>query len=249
MPPEGSLSVRARHVLPGGAFTLEVDLTAPRGVTILFGPSGAGKSTLLSIVAGLTRPAEGLVSLGDETWLDTTKDVVVSPEARRVAYVFQSLALFPHMTALENAVFGVDARLKRSEREERAKASLARFRVSHLSGRKPKTYSGGEAQRVALARAFAMSPKLVLLDEPFSALDAELRYEFVAEVKAASRELGVPVLHVTHDRAEARVLADHVICIDRGKVVSSGSPEIVLGDRETARRTAERDLGRNATEA
>ena len=249
MPSEGQLTVRVRHVLPGGGFSLDVDLTAPRGVTILFGPSGAGKSTLLSVIAGLARPHEGKVELGGETWLDTSKDLVVPPEARRVAYVFQSLALFPHMTALENVMFGVDRRLDRAERQKRATDSLGRFRVSQLSGRKPRTYSGGEAQRVALARAFAMSPKLVLLDEPFSALDAELRYEFVAEVKAASRELAVPVVHVTHDKAEARVLADHVICLDRGRVMASGGPEVVLGSPASAPRSIEGGGNHDAHEA
>jgi molybdate transport system ATP-binding protein len=229
MPSEGSLFVRARHVLPGAAFTLDVEIEAPKGVTIVFGPSGSGKSTLLSIVAGLVKPDEGVVRLDRETWLDTAGGVAWSPESRRVAYVFQSLALFPHMTALENVLFGIDKKLGRTEREKRANASLARFRVPHLAQRKPRTFSGGEAQRVALARAFAMAPKVVLLDEPFSALDAELRYEFVAEVRAASRDLGVPVLHVTHDRAEARVLGDHVVVMRGGRVVMRGDPETALG--------------------
>lgn len=238
MPPEAGLSVRARYMLPGGAFKLDVEIEAPRGVTILFGPSGSGKSTLLSVIAGLVEPDDGEVRLGGETWLDTRSDVVWPPERRRVAYVFQSLALFPHMTALGNVAFGVDRELSKPDRERRARESLARFRAAHLADRKPKTYSGGEAQRVALARAFAMSPKVVLLDEPFSALDADLRYEFVADVRAASRDLGVPVLHVTHDRAEARVLGDHVIRLDAGKVVASGPPDVAFGAKAGPRLSA-----------
>ncbi len=237
MPPDGTLSVVARHSLPGGSFSIDLEVDAPPGVTIVFGPSGAGKSTLLSIIAGLVVPDAGSVKLGGETWLDVERGVVVAPERRRVAYVFQSLALFPHMTALENASFGVDRALSKSERRSRAEASLARFRAAHLAKRKPATFSGGEAQRVALARAFAMSPKVVLLDEPFSALDAELRYEFVADVRSASRELGIPVLHVTHDRAEARVLGDQVICIEGGRVTLRGAPDQALGPASGAKRS------------
>ena len=110
--------------------------------------------------------------------------------------------------------------------------------MGHLAARRPKTFSGGEAQRVALARAFAMSPRIVLLDEPFSSLDAELRYEFVTEVRAASRDLGVPVLHVTHDRAEARVLGDQVVCMSQGRVVARGTPDVALGEPAAPRRAA-----------
>ncbi|NUO51539.1 MAG: ABC transporter ATP-binding protein [Polyangiaceae bacterium] len=249
MRPEAGLFVRARHTLPGGAFTLDVEVDAPRGVTILFGPSGSGKSTLLSVIAGLVTPREGEVRLGNETWLDTKNDVAWPPEHRRVAYVFQSLALFPHMTGLANVAFGIDQSLSKPERERRARDSLSRFRAGHLADRRPKTYSGGEAQRVALARAFAMSPRVVLLDEPFSALDADLRYEFVADVRTASRDLGVPVLHVTHDRAEARVLGDHVIRLDAGKVVASGSPDFALGKQSGPRTSAREELSYDPTEA
>jgi molybdate transport system ATP-binding protein len=249
MQPEDGLFVRVRHTLPGAAFTLDVEVRAPRGVTILFGPSGSGKSTLLSVIAGLTTPLEGEVRLGSETWLDTKRDVAWPPEHRRVAYVFQSLALFPHMTGLANVAFGIDRGLGKLERESRARECLARFRAAHLAERKPKTYSGGEAQRVALARAFAMSPRVVLLDEPFSALDADLRYEFVADVRTASRDLGVPVLHVTHDRAEARVLGDHVIRLDAGKVVASGPPDDALGTKSSAKPSAREGLSYDPTEA
>ncbi len=241
MSTDRTLYVRARHQhpaqTPAGGFAVDVEIEAPPGVTILFGPSGAGKSTLLSIVAGLVHPTEGLVRLGGETWFDASARVAWPPERRRVAYVFQSLALFPHMTAAENVAFGIDRAVPRSERDERAHASLSRFRVGHLAGRRPKTFSGGEAQRVALARAFAMSPRIVLLDEPFSSLDAELRYEFVAEVRAASRDLGVPVLHVTHDRAEARVLGDQVVCMSQGRVVARGAPDVALAEPAPPRRS------------
>jgi molybdate transport system ATP-binding protein len=226
---EAALSVTARLARKGGGFTFDVTLEAPPGITIVFGASGAGKSTLLSIIAGLEAPTEGFVKLGDDVWLDTSRGVAKPVEARRVAYVFQSLALFPHMTALENVAFGIDRRVAKEERARRALASLARFRAGHLEARVPRTFSGGEAQRVALARAFAMSPTVVLLDEPFSALDSDLRYEFVADLRTASRDLGVPVLHVTHDRAEARVLGDRAVRMEGGRIVARGRPEDVLG--------------------
>jgi len=216
------------------AFTLDVCIDAPVGVTILFGPSGSGKSTILSIIAGLERPAEGRVSLGDAVWLDTARGLAWPPEKRRVAYLFQSLALFPHMSALKNVAFGIDRTLPKPRREAVARASLERFRAGHLERREPATFSGGEAQRVALARAFAMSPRVVLLDEPFSALDDELKAEFAEDVRSAGRDLGAVVLHVTHDRAEARALGDRVVRLEAGRVIASGVPEDVLQETPAA---------------
>ncbi len=232
MPADRSLEVRVKLARAGGGFSLDVDFEVPPGVTILFGPSGSGKSTILGVIAGLVRPDAGYVRLGDDVWLDTSARVAWPPERRRVAYVFQSLALFPHMSALENVAYGIDRALEKEARRERARASLARFRAGHLELRRPATFSGGEAQRVALARAFAMSPRVVLLDEPFSALDSDLRYGFASDVRSASRDLGVPVVHVTHDRAEARALGDHVVCIQGGRIEERGDPDMLLAERE-----------------
>lgn len=223
------VEVRLRRGRDGASFTLDATLSAPPGVTVLFGPSGAGKSTLLSIVAGLVRPDAGTVQLAGDMWCDRAAGVEVPVHRRRVAFVFQGLALFPHMTAAQNVAYGVDRALDARARAERASASLSRFRADHLADRHPSTFSGGEAQRVALARAFAMSPRVVLLDEPFSAMDRGLRGELVDLVRRLADDLAVPVLHVTHRRSEALALGDRVALIRGGRVEALGAPRDVLG--------------------
>ena len=208
-------------------FGLDVELTCPPGVTCVMGPSGSGKSTLLAILAGLQLPDQGRVAMGSEVWLDRTTGVEVPVHRRRLSYVFQGLALFPHMSALHNVQYGMHD-VPRGEREDKAMALLKRVGVAHLAKRRPRTFSGGEAQRVALARALARAPQLVLLDEPFSALDRELRAQLTALVRELVAEAKVPLVHVTHSIAEARVLADRVVRIEKGRVVAHGTPEEVL---------------------
>jgi molybdate transport system ATP-binding protein len=215
-------------------FRLAVKLRAPPGITILFGPSGSGKSTTLAAIAGLLRPDAGRVTLGDDVWFDAKDRVHRAVEERRVAFVFQSLALFPHMTAVANVSYGMPRATPAAARAERAEQMLARFHVGHLAARKPPTFSGGEAQRVALARALAMSPRVVLLDEPFSALDRELRDELCTDLRASAVELGVPVLHVTHHRQEARALGDRVIKMERGAIVAEGTLDELLPEDKHA---------------
>jgi molybdate transport system ATP-binding protein len=203
-------------------FDLDVAFDVPPGVTVLFGPSGSGKSTTLAAIAGLVRPASGRIAVDDEVWFDSQANIQVAVHRRRVAFVFQSLALFPHMTALENVVYGVRRALDRSARARRARALLERLRVPHLADRKPRTFSGGEAQRVALARALATSPRVILLDEPFSALDGELRVELMADLRESIGELHLPVLFVTHHREEARALGDRLVLLKDGRVQRVG---------------------------
>jgi molybdate transport system ATP-binding protein len=148
---------------------------------------------------------------------------------RRLAYVSQGLALFPHMTALANVTYGMTD-VPRAEREGRALALLDRVGVQHLARRRPRTFSGGEAQRVALARALARSPQLMLFDEPFSALDRDLRAQLTALVRELVAEIKVPLVHVTHSVNEARQLADQVVRIEKGKVVARGTPAETLAD-------------------
>jgi molybdate transport system ATP-binding protein len=210
-----------------GEFALDVELDCPPGITCVMGPSGAGKSTILAVLAGLALPDAGRIALGDEVWLDRAHGVDVPVHARRLAYVFQGLALFPHMTALGNVAYGLGAAPRR-DRSRRAQALLDRLGVGHLARRRPRTFSGGEAQRVALARALARSPRLMLLDEPFSALDRELRAQLTALVRELVAELGVPLVHVTHSVAEARLLADQVVRIERGQIVARGAAGDVL---------------------
>jgi len=225
---------RARKDESAG-FSLDIAFEAPPGITVLFGPSGCGKSTTLAAIAGLLRPREGRISLGDEVWFDSARGIDVPVHKRGVAFVFQSLALFPHMTAERNVMYGMDRKHARADRRRRAEELLARFRVGHLAGRKSATFSGGEAQRVALARAFAMSPRIALFDEPFSAMDMQLRKDLVADVRSFVGEFAIPLVHVTHQRNEARALADRVILLDAGRITKEGFardllPAMVLRD-------------------
>jgi molybdate transport system ATP-binding protein len=213
----------------GHAPLVSATFEVPPGVTILFGPSGAGKSTLLAAVAGLLRPEAGRIALGSTRWYDADARIDVPPHRRGVALVFQSLALFPHLNALHNVAYGIDRAVPRRERLDRAEAMLRRMKVGHLIERRPRTFSGGEAQRVALARAFARSPRAVLLDEAFSAMDAPLRAELHAEVRALVAGLGVPTLQVTHDRAEARTMGDRVALLDQGRLRAVGALHDLLG--------------------
>jgi molybdate transport system ATP-binding protein len=212
-------------------FELDVTIEVPPGITCVLGPSGAGKSTLLAAISGLIRPDAGRIRLGDVTWFDAATNLELPANLRRVAYVFQHLALFPHFDAVGNVSYGMARSLSRAEKHERARGLLAKLGVSHLAHRRPRTFSGGEAQRVALARALAMDPQVILLDEPFSALDRTLRIQLVSLVRDLVDELNVPMVHVTHSISEARALADRIVHIERGRVVAEGSPEQVLGKR------------------
>lgn len=232
MSAEAGLDVAVRVDRGRGGFSLDASIVAQPGVTVLFGPSGSGKSTLLGSIAGLVTPDAGHVRLGGVTWFSVAPAVNVPVHARRVAFVFQSLALFPHLSAQGNVEYGVDRAVPAVERRERAQASLRRFHAEHLAERRPATFSGGEAQRVALARAFAMSPRVVLLDEPFSAMDRSLRSELVELVRSLAEGLAVPILHVTHRRGEARALGDRVILMRDGRVEAAGPPDEVFGAGE-----------------
>ena len=187
----------------------------------LAGPSGAGKTTILRIAAGLLHPDKGRVVCGEEVWLDTDRGIALSPDRRRVGYVFQDYALFPNLNAWRNVAFGMGG-VPRADRRERALALLDRFGMSRLADARVPTLSGGERQRVGLARALARDPQALLLDEPLSALDPRTRTEAARELIVLLREARVPALLVTHDFEEAAVLADRVAVLDEGKVVQCG---------------------------
>ncbi len=235
--------VRAGH---GESFELDVELDAPPGITILFGPSGSGKSTVLQIVAGLLRPDRGAVSLGSEPWLDTERGIDRPVHTRQIAYMFQSLALFPHMTAAANVAYGIDRELARAERHDRAHAMLDKLGVGHLAKRRPRTFSGGEAQRVALARALALEPRVLLLDEPFSALDRDLRIQLARLVRDLVNELALPTIQVTHNHGEARAMGDWLLRMRRGAIIERGGVAELLDREERPRgkgRAAYADIG------
>jgi molybdate transport system ATP-binding protein len=201
----GSLTVKLklRRQSKLGGFTLSASFQAPPGITVVLGPSGAGKSTLLSALAGLTPPDEGTITVGDEVWLDTERGLERPSHQRSLAMVFQKSSLFPHLTALGNVTFALDRALSRARRREQAMALLQQMRVAHLAHRYPRHLSGGEVQRVTLARALARTPRLVLLDEPFSALDRQLRLALAEEVLGHLKRFQVPILFVTHSLDEA----------------------------------------------
>ncbi len=199
-------------------FLVEVELEVLPGTTALMGPSGAGKSTVLAAIAGLVRPDRGRIALGSEAWFDGEAKIDRAPHTRPVGFLFQSLALFPHMSALENVAYGMTGRASVSAARREAEALLVRLRVAHLASRRPGTYSGGEAQRVALARALARRPRVLLLDEPFSALDDDLRSELVRDVREALDEIAVPALVVTHREDDALALGASVVRMRAGKI-------------------------------
>ena len=212
------LSVQLVKRLPD--FSLEVDWQAGSEVVALFGPSGAGKSLTLQCLAGLTRPDRGRIVVGGTVFYDSDAGIDVPTQARRLGYVFQNYALFPHLTVEENVGFGLRAR-PRDERRGRVGEVLDRLDLRGLAARRPRELSGGQQQRVALGRALAVDPELLLLDEPLSALDAPLRRQLRRELVAVVREWRKPTVLVTHDLSEAFQLADRVVVYEGGRVVQA----------------------------
>jgi molybdate transport system ATP-binding protein len=212
----------------GAGFSLSVSLDFGPGLGILFGPSGSGKTTILSAIAGLLRPKSGRVALAEAVLFDAEQQVDLPPNERRVALVFQSLALFPHLDGLGNVAYGLSRGLSRGQRMDAAASWLARMRVAHLAKRFPTSFSGGEAQRVALARALASEPRALLLDEPFSALDQALASELSAELAEHVSSLSIPVVLVTHDRNLAREIAGEVTVLRAGRVEHVGPARELL---------------------
>lgn len=209
------------------SFLLDVSVEAPPGITILFGPSGAGKSTLLDCVAGLVRPDAGKIAIGEDVLFDSAMRIDIPPQRRRIAYVFQTLALFPHLSVEQNVEYGLrDV----SDRDCRARVDeiLVAFRVEKLRNQKPPQISGGERQRTALARSLVTAPRALLLDEPLAGLDADLKTAIVEDLRAWNGARRIPVLYVTHSREEVDALGECVMALDNGRVVSQGAPMDVL---------------------
>ena len=209
------------------SFILDVSFAAPSGITILFGPSGAGKSTLLDCLAGLVRPNVGKIAIGENVVFDSAMNIDVPPQKRRIAYVFQSLALFPHLSIEQNIEYGLSD-LAEQERRTRVEEVLQAFRIAKLRNQKPSQISGGEKQRTALARSLVTQPRLLLLDEPLTGLDAQLKGAIVEDLRAWNAAKRIPILYVTHSREEVDALGERVIAMDNGRVVSHGSPMDVL---------------------
>ncbi|RLG41943.1 MAG: ABC transporter ATP-binding protein [Thermoproteota archaeon] len=236
------VEVRLRGVSKRFGTTLalkEVDLTVPDGsITVVVGPSGCGKTTMLRIIAGLEIPDSGKV-------LFDGRDVTgLPPRDRNVGMVFQDLALFPHLTVLDNVAFGLIARGYEEDEAKRVAISLIRLlKLEGLERRYPHQLSGGQRQRVALARALAPNPSVLLLDEPFGALDARLRERLLWEVRRLHSERKFTAIHVTHDQAEALAIADRLAIMKDGRIIREGPSEEVVRDPRSE--FAARFLGAN----
>jgi len=208
-------------------FQLQVAAEFPAGFTVLFGPSGAGKSTLLDCIAGLVMPDEGTIRLDKTVFFDRGRGICLAPQQRRAGYVFQSLALFPHLTVEENIAFGI-ANRKDAERQERVRNILRALHIDNLGKRKPRELSGGQQQRVALARSLVTQPQVLLLDEPLTGLDAALRQSILADLREWNAANRVPILYVTHNREEVDAIGQRVVAVVEGHARESGLPRAVL---------------------
>jgi molybdate transport system ATP-binding protein len=207
----------------GGA-VIHGELNRPaRGnsVTVLFGPSGCGKTTVLRCLAGLAQPEAGTIQFGAETWFDAQKKFSLAPQQRGIGFVFQDYALFPHLSVAGNLGYGLRD-LTTAERGQRIREMLERFGLTDVAQQRPRQLSGGQQQRVALARALMCRPRLLLLDEPLSALDAALREELRGELRRLLTACNIPVFLVTHDRTEALALGDELVVMSGGTVRQSG---------------------------
>ncbi|MGH9773531.1 MAG: molybdenum ABC transporter ATP-binding protein [Candidatus Acidiferrales bacterium] len=230
LPAAGALQARLEksfHSSEAPGFHLDVTFSVPRGVTILFGPSGSGKTTILECLAGLLEPDAGRVSVAVKVLFDSEAGVALPPGRRGVGYVFQNLALFPHLSVEENVGYGL-AEVSRAAREGHVRGILENFRIDSLARRRPDEISGGQRQRTALARSLVADPCLLLLDEPLAALDLPVKSQIIEDLKSWNERHGIPILCVTHSHREVFALGERVIVLDDGRIAAQGTPQEVL---------------------
>jgi molybdate transport system ATP-binding protein len=220
------LSVRVTRRL-SNAFALEAEFETSAGFTMLLGPSGCGKTTLLNCIAGFVRPDAGRISLGARALFDSSSGIDMPVPERHLGYMFQNLALFPHMTVEQNVQYGI-VKLPAKERRARRMAMLESFKIPHLVGRKPAQISGGERQRVALARSLVTNPTMLLLDEPLSALDTASKSKILDDLRDWNTSHGIPVLYITHSLEEAFAVGENVVVLQSGRILAQGTPQEVL---------------------
>jgi molybdate transport system ATP-binding protein len=222
------IEIDVRKQLLDGEFSLHAQLRIEEGdLAALFGKSGAGKTTLLRILAGLAAPDEGVVRVGGETWFDSRRRINLPPQKRRIGFVFQDQALFPHLSVRDNLAYALPRNADRGFIDE----LLELTGLAALHSRRPDTLSGGQRQRVALARALARRPAVLILDEPLSALDATTRLQLQDEILHLHRALGLSTLMVTHDVPEVFKLATRVFMLEDGTVTRHGPPALVFADQ------------------
>lgn len=220
-----TISVKLKQATP---IPLDVDFSCGRGeILVILGPSGSGKTTALRSIAGLYTTASGQIKTDEESWFDSDKGLNMSVQQRQVGMVFQDYALFPHLTALGNISMALNHR-PRKEREKIARDLLDKVNMQGLGERYPAQLSGGQQQRVALARALAREPKVLLLDEPFSAVDQQTRRKLVRELIQLRAQVNLPIIHVTHDLNEARRIADRICIIHHGQSLQIDSPASIM---------------------
>jgi molybdate transport system ATP-binding protein len=208
---------------PNGPRIEAADLhtAGPGATTVLFGASGSGKTTVLRCLAGLDKPQQGIIRFGDNVWFDANTRAFTRPQLREVGFVPQDYALFPHLSVQHNVAYGL-TNVSGHERRSQVQQTIDWLGLSGLERRHPAELSGGQRQRVALARALIRRPRLLLLDEPLSALDGPTRLRLRSELRKLLKELGIPTLLVTHDRTEAMALGDHLVVMDSGQMVQQG---------------------------
>ena len=221
------VKIRQERSSESRTFGLDVSFAVENGITVLFGASGAGKTTLLDAIAGLQNPAAGRISLHNRVLFDSECQVNLPPGRRGVGYVFQDLALFPHLSVEANVEYGLRS-LKAAERNARVAKMLDVLGISELRERRPADLSGGERQRVALARALVTEPSLLLLDEPLAALDLPVKVKIADDLRRSIRGMPIPVLYVTHSRDEVFMLGEKMIVLECGRIIAQGTPHQVM---------------------
>jgi len=222
------LNIHKSLLSADGEMNLDLNLSITKGqLTTLYGDSGAGKTSTLRILSGLLKPDSGTIVVNGEVWYDSKRKINLSPQRRNVGCVFQDYALFPNMTVRQNLEFA----LSQNQNEKRISEIIEIIELGELQNRKPETLSGGQKQRVALARALVQHPSILLLDEPLSALDAKIRFKLQDYLHRVHREYDLTTILISHDISEIIKLSDHVLFIDKGRIVKEGAPDEVFVNR------------------
>ncbi len=229
------IDIHKRLLSTAGDFNLKISCAINEGQFVsIFGSSGAGKTTILRLIAGLTQQDSGFISVNNTIWFDATNSINLSPQKRKVGFVFQDYSLFPNMTVKENLEFA----LNKGQSKDIINELIETIELTDLQDRKPETLSGGQKQRVALARAMVQKPNILLLDEPLSALDGEMRNKLQDYILKVHKKYNLTTFLVSHDISEVFKLSDHVIKLENGSILQQGTPEeLFLGKKTTGKHT------------